>query len=153
MLGWREWAGFPEWGVTWVKAKVDTGARTSALHADRVEHLERDGAPWVRFVVRPWQGSDDDAVEVETPVVDRREVTSSSGERSDRVVVATPVRIGTRSERVGPIEITLSQREDLGFRMLLGREAVRGRFVVDPARSYLAGRPSRAVRRRNRGRE
>jgi hypothetical protein len=134
--------------VPWLKAKIDTGARTSALHAFDVEEFDRDGTAWVRFGVHPWQRSDDDETVVELPVHDRRTVRSSSGHAQRRIVVRLDlVLVGRRV----PAEVTLSSRHRMGFRMLIGREVLRQGFVVDPARSYLGGRPSRDVRRRNRG--
>jgi hypothetical protein len=148
-VGWREWVAFPEWGVPAMKAKIDTGARTSALHATDLEHFERDGAAWTSFVVHPWQATDDDATRVEAPVVDEREVTSSSGTTSLRTVVAATIQLDNVPRL---IEVTLTRRDDMGFRMLIGREALRGHFVVDPERSYLTGRPSKELRRKNRDR-
>lgn len=139
----------PDWGVAAVKAKVDTGARTSAIHAFDLESFERDDVPWVRFAINPWQRSDEDRIVVEAPRLDRRVVTSSSGTRSDRPVVAAKLGL---AGVVIDAELTLTRRDEMGFRMLLGREAVRQGFVIDPSRSYLGGRPSREIRRRNRGR-
>ncbi|MDR5701570.1 ATP-dependent zinc protease family protein [Agromyces aerolatus] len=149
IAGWREWASLPAIGVPWIKVKLDTGARTSALHAFDVEELERDGAEWVRFGVRPWQDSDEDAVVVETRVHDRREVRSSSGHVTERIVVELELVLHDR--RVAA-EVTLTNRDEMGFRMLVGREALRGTFLVDPGASFLGGRPPRPVRRQNRGR-
>jgi hypothetical protein len=149
LLGWREWVALPRWGVPAIKAKVDTGARTSALHAFDVESFERDGEPWVRFAVHPWQRSGADEVVVEARQIDVRRVTSSSGAADVRPVVLAPVAI---AELELPIEVTLTRRDEMGFRMLLGRQALRGRFAVDPARSYVTGRPDPEIRRRNRGR-
>ena len=149
LAGWREWVGLPGVGVPWIKAKLDTGARTSAIHAFDVEELERDGARWVRFSVHPWQDSDDDPVEACLPVVDVREVRSSSGHAEERLVV--PMTI-TLMQRDVEAEVTLSRRDELGFRMLVGREALRQGYAVDPGRSYLGPRPPVALRRRNRGR-
>ncbi|MBY5162476.1 ATP-dependent zinc protease [Salsipaludibacter albus] len=146
-VGWREWVALPDWGVDHMKAKVDTGARTSAIHAWDLEPFDRDGSPWVRFSLHPWQGSDDDPVQVEAPVVDHREVRSSSGDTQRRPVVHTDLHL---VGLVAPIELTLTNRDEMGFRMLVGREALRGRFVVDPGRSYLGGRPPADIRRRNR---
>lgn len=148
LVGWREWVGLPDWGVEWVKAKIDTGARTSALHAFGITQFTRDGTDWVRFAVHPWQRSADDEVWVEAEQTDERAVTSSSGVSTVRPVVRTPVRIG---DGVRSIELTLTRRDEMGFRMLLGRQAVRGAFLVDPARSYINGRPARSIRRKNRG--
>lgn len=147
--GWREWVALPEIGVSWLKAKIDTGAQTSALHATRVEEFSRDGDDWVRFTVHPWQDSELDEVVVERPVHDRRAVRSSSGHSQDRIVVMLDVTICGQTL---PAEVTLTSRDEMVFRMLIGREVLRQGYVVDSAASYLGGRPSREVRRRNRGR-
>jgi hypothetical protein len=149
IVGWREWVSLPGLGVPWIKAKVDTGARTSALHAFDLEEVERDGERWVRYSVHPWQGSDEDAVACESRVVDRREVRSSSGHAEERYVVQLDVSMGGQ---VVDAEVTLSKRDEMGFRMLVGREALCQGFLVDPSGSYLGGRPKPSVRRRNRGR-
>lgn len=146
-LGWREWVSLPEHGVEWMKAKVDTGARTSSLHAFGIEAFTRDGVPWVRFEVHPWQRSTGGVVTVEAPVLDLRWVRSSSGERERRHVVSLPVRVAGQTTTV---EVTLANRDAMGFRMLLGRQALRPRFLVDPGRSYLGARPPRATREANR---
>lgn len=147
VAGWREWVSLPELGVAWVKAKLDTGARSSAVHAWDVHEFERDGAAWVRFELHPWQRSDLDAVEVELPISDRRTVRSSTGHEEDRFVVETVIRVAGQDLRA---ELTLANRDEMGFRMLVGREALRGALLVDPGRSYLGGKPPRRDRRRNR---
>ena len=148
MTGWREWVGLPDLGVEWIKAKIDTGARTSSLHAFDVREFDRDGQDWVRFKVKPWQDSQEDAVVVERPVHDRRAVRSSSGHAQQRIVVKLQIRLVDR-EVIS--EVTLSNRDEMGFRMLIGREALRRGFTVDPARSFLGERAPRETRRRNRG--
>lgn len=148
VAGWREWVTLPDAGVEWIKAKLDTGARSSSLHAFDVEELARDGEPWVRFSIRPWQRSEEDTVTHECPVHDRRVVRSSSGHSEERYVVLMDVRL---LDRTVTAEVTLSSRDEMGFRMLVGREALRQGFLVDARRSYVGGRPRRAVRRRNRG--
>jgi len=132
-----------------MKAKIDTGARTSSLHAFALEEVERDGESWVRFEIHPWQRSAADAVEVTVPVHDRREVRSSSGHVEERIVVRLDLRL---LDRVVPAEVTLTRRDEMGFRMLVGREVLRQGYVVDVATSYRGGRPKRAVRRTNRRR-
>lgn len=149
VAGWREWVGLPQVGVDWVKAKLDTGARSSAIHAFHVAEIRRDGAEWVRFSLHPWQRSAEDESWAELPVHDKRMVRSSSGHSQERYVVLMDIRL---VGRVVTAEMTLSRRDQMGFRMLIGREALRQGFLVDPRRSYLGGRPERAVRRRNRGR-
>ncbi len=148
VAGWREWVTLPDAGVEWIKAKLDTGARSSSVHAFDVTELSRDGQTWVRFSLRPWQRSEDGIVEHECPVHDRRLVRSSSGHSEERYVVLMDVRLLGRTVTA---EVTLSSRDEMGFRMLIGREALRQGFLVDSHRSYLGGRPRRAVRRRNRG--
>lgn len=148
-IGWREWAAIPSWGVSTIKAKVDTGARTSALHVEDLEYTERNGDEWVTFTVLPWQRNDDDPVVVHAPRIDRRTVTSSSGTQSNRPVVRVPVLIASVAIDA---EITLTRRDEMGFRMLIGRQALRQGFVVDSARSYVGGRPPKAIRARNRKR-
>ena len=150
IVGWREWVTLPGAGVPWIKAKIDTGARTSSLHAFDVEEFRRDdGTDAVRFGVRPWQDSDDDAVVVEFPVHDRRMVRSSSGHSEERIVVLMDVMLHGRTMTV---EMTLSNRDEMGFRMLIGREALRDGFLVAAGESFLGGRAPRRVRRQNRGR-
>lgn len=148
VAGWREWVTLPDAGVEWIKAKLDTGARSSSVHAFDVSEFSRDGEPWVRFSLRPWQRSEEDTVRHECPVHDRRLVRSSSGHSEERYVVLMALRL---LDRTVTAEVTLSSRDEMGFRMLVGREALRQGFLVDSGRSYLGGRPRRAVRRRNRG--
>ncbi|GAB2511129.1 ATP-dependent zinc protease [Microbacterium petrolearium] len=147
LVGWREWVSLPGTGVEWLKAKVDTGAQTSSLHAFGLKEFTRDGQPWVRFEVHPWQRSSADAVTLELPVHDRRRVRSSSGHSQKRYVVLMDVRL---LDEVIRAEVTLSRRDAMGFRMLIGRELLRKGFLVDAHQSYLGGRPPKAVRRANR---
>ena len=130
-----------------MKAKIDTGAQTSALHATDVVEFERDGEDWVRFTVHPWQRNDLDAKTIELPVHDRRSVRSSSGHSEERLVVAMDIALAGRTIRA---EVTLTSRHAMVFRMLIGREALRKGYTVDSGASYLGGRPERSVRVRNR---
>jgi hypothetical protein len=139
----------PGAGVPWIKAKLDTGARTSSLHAFDLEEVQRGAQSIVRFGVHPWQNSDEDAVVVECPVHDRRSVRSSSGHTEERIVVLMDVVLMGRTMTA---EVTLTNRDEMGFRMLIGREALRQGFIVDSARSFVGGRAPRGIRRRNRGR-
>lgn len=133
VIGWREWVALPALGAPAIKAKVDTGARTSALHAFRLSSFTRAGEEWARFEIHPHQRSARDAIVVEAPVVDERRIRSSNGDVQQRPVICTDVEIhGQR----WPIDITLTNRDEMGFRMLIGRAAIRRRFVVDPARSF-----------------
>lgn len=149
IIGWREWVSFPDWNVPHLKAKVDTGARTSSLHVSEMVLYDRDDSKWARFVIHPWQGSDDDPVTVETPVLSVREVRSSSGLSEQRPVILCKITV---AGIILEAEITLTNRAEMGFRMLLGREAIRGGFSVVPGKSYLSGRPGKDIRRKNRGR-
>lgn len=139
VIGWREWIGLPGTGIDRVKAKIDTGARSSSLHAEGLEELEREGERFLRFTVYPDQRSRKREYRVEAPLVDSRTVRSSSGVAERRPVVRIEVQMGP--ERF-PIEVTLTRRDRMGFRMLLGRTAIRGRFVVDPGRSFLQALPA-----------
>lgn len=148
IVGWREWVSLPGTGVDWMKAKVDTGAKTSSLHAFDLRTFDRDGHDWVRFSIHPWQATAEDAVVVERPVHDSRSVRSSSGHAEQRYVVLLPLVLAGREVDA---EVTLTDRDELGFRMLVGREALVQGYLVDPALSYAGGRPKRSVRRRNWG--
>jgi hypothetical protein len=149
VIGWREWLALPEWDVTRMKAKIDTGARTSSLHAAGIRYYSEKGVEMVRFKVYPLQRSLRNSGEVHTEVIDRRMVRSSSGVAELRPVIRTYV------ELMGvcwPVEVTLARRRLMGFRMLLGREAMWDRFIVDPSESFLAGQPTmyRVMARRGR---
>jgi hypothetical protein len=148
VVGWREWVSLPQADLDWVKAKIDTGARSSSIHAFDLEVVEVDGEEQVRFSIHPWQRSDEDHVELTLPVLDRREVRSSNGATEQRYAVAMDVTLAGRTITT---VMTLSNRDEMGFRMLIGREALERGFLVDSALSYAGGRPKRAVRRRNWG--
>ena len=137
VLGWREWLCFPGLGIDRIKAKVDTGARTSCLHAFFVEPFDHHGEAWVRFGIHPRQGDTDEAVYCEAPLTDRRTVRDSGGHEELRYVIEAEVLIGTDRRC---IEITLTDRDSMKFRALLGRTAIRGHYVVDPGRSYVQSR-------------
>jgi len=143
-IGWREWISLPSLGVSSIKAKIDTGARSSALHAFDLEYFEQDGQRMVRFNIHPLQRNAKSTVPATAPLLEFRKVKSSGGHETRRPVILTPVQaLGRQFE----IELTLASRDTMGFRMLLGRQAVRGRFLVDPGHSYLGGRPT-PVRRK-----
>jgi len=136
-IGWREWMALPGLNLPAIKAKVDTGARTSALHAFLIEPYQQDGIDMLRFLIHPIQRNHDFQVECHCPVFDQREVTDSGGHREMRYVIETDVVIGSSS---WPIHLTLTNRDTMAFRMLLGRRAMENRFIVDPAASYLNGK-------------
>lgn len=141
-VGWREWLALPELGIPAIKVKVDTGARSSALHAASLDLFERHSQPWVRFVMHPARKRRDIEITAEAPVVDRRIVSDSGGNRMQRIFIRTLVRAGDES---WPVDLNLSDRETMLFPMLLGRTAMAGRLRVDPAASYLLGRPSKGL--------
>lgn len=144
IVGWREWIALPELGVDAIKAKVDTGARTSALHAFEIEPVDRQGETWINFSIHPLQRNDDLVLPCTCRALDYRWVTNSGGGRERRFVIETLIRIGLDE---WPIEVTLTNRDEMGFRMLLGRTAIKKRYVVDPAASY---RTTRAKKRKKR---
>jgi len=148
LAGWREWVQLPEAGIPWIKAKLDTGAQTSSLHAHDIRAFTRDGVDWVEFRVRPWQESADDEVAMQCPVLDIRRVKSSSGHVQERFVVV--MRVIVVGQEVDA-EVTLTNRDQMGFRMLIGREVLRHGFVVSSGQSFLGERAPKKTRRRNRG--
>lgn len=148
VVGWREWLKLPELGIELIKAKVDTGARTSALHAEQIRFVRRGGRRYVRFVVHPRQRSKTPEVETVALLHDERIVRSSNGVQQLRPVILTEVDIGGA---IWPIELTLTSRDVMGFRMLLGRQAIRGHALVDPGLSYVTRKvkkKKKAARRR-----
>ena len=147
LLVWREWVHLPDLNLGPVKAKVDTGARTSCLHAFELEPFEKDGELRVRFKVHPLQRDDSCVVDCEAPVSDQRPVTDSGGNTEQRYVIVTRLRLGAWE---GPVEMTLTSRDTMRFRMLIGRTTMKaGGFVVDPALSYQMGRKRNKKSKRN----
>ncbi len=139
-LGWREWVGLPELGIPLIKAKIDTGARTSALHAFELRPFSAHGRQRIEFRIHPQQRDRHQVITCTADVIDERMVTDSGGHKERRYVIKTPLSIGAHRWL---IETTLTARDDMQFRMLLGRTALTGRARVDPARSYLIGRKQR----------
>ena len=137
VVGWREWVGLPELGAQMVKAKIDTGARSSALHAWHIRPFDNDGEKWVSFELHPMQRDNNVVIECRAPVLGERHVRSSSGVLQRRYVIKTVLELGVRR---WPIELTLTARDQMGFRMLLGRTALRRRVIIDPSRSFLSTR-------------
>lgn len=134
IIGWRERVALPNLGISQIKAKIDTGARSSALHAFDVETFSRDGKTRVRFKVHPYQRDNHRTVCAEAELIDQRQVRNSGGHAQLRPVIQTMVELN--GER-WLIELTLTNRDVMGFRMLLGRQAVRKRFLVDAGRSFV----------------
>jgi hypothetical protein len=138
LIGWREWVALPELGISHIKAKIDTGARTSALHACRLSDYYERGVHRVRFQIHPFQRRADVVAECDAEIIDRRWVRDSGGHREKRYVIITAVALGGHS---WPIEVTLTDRESMLFRMLLGRTALNKRFTIDAGKSYCLGSP------------
>ena len=140
ILGWREWVALPSLGIESIKAKVDTGARTSSLHALNLRSFRDKGAPWARFDVMPLQSNESPVLACQAPVCDHREIRKSNGNTDMRVVVAMSIEVAGNE---WPLEVTLTNRRDMRFRMLLGRTALSGHALVDPRRSFMTGKPQK----------
>ena len=145
IIGWREWVALPDLGIKHLKCKIDTGARSSALHAFYLEPFEENGIQRVRFGIHPRQRRVDKVVECVSDVIDERIVTDSGGHKESRLVIRTNVALGFH---IFPVEMTLTNRDTMRFRMLLGRTGMAGRFRVDPQASYLLGKKKLEHRRK-----
>ena len=145
VLGWEEWVGLPLLGLPSLKVKVDTGARTSALHARLIEPFSRNGIDHVHFKVHPVPRRPAIEIDCAAPIQDQRVVTSSNGEPELRYVITTDIEIG---DRRWPIEITLTNRESMRFRMLIGRQALQPGMLVDPTAAFLHPRRSHKIYRK-----
>jgi len=143
MLGWREWVSFPGLNIERIKAKVDTGARTSCLHAFKVEVFEKQGSLWVSFDIHPNQTNNMEVIRCEAPLKERRLVRDSGGHEELRCVIETEIKIGNENHT---IEVTLTDRDTMKFRVLLGRTAIKGHYLVDSGSSYLQGKKKRKNR-------
>jgi hypothetical protein len=142
IIGFREWIGLPELGLVAIKAKIDTGAKTSSLHAFDIALSKKKGKTWVNFKVHPIQKDFTEVVNCSALLVDQRTITDSGGHREERFVIQTSIVIGGIRKK---IELTLSNRETMKYRMLIGREALR-QFYIDPSQSYLTGKTLRQKR-------
>lgn len=145
IVGWREWVRLPALKVKKIKAKLDTGARTSALHAFKITPFTKYGASYVRFYVHPMQRKSKPEVKCVAVVIDTRQVTDTSGRREERPVIRTVLKIGKSKY---PIELTLTNRDQMGFRLLIGRQALRRRYLVDPGRSFVIRKKRKRLTRR-----
>ena len=137
IIGWKEWIELPDLGIPAIKAKIDTGARTSALHIFDLEEFFSNGRRMVRFGIHPLQRRKDIVRFCEAPVLEKRRVKDSGGHTEKRYVIRTKAVMGSESWK---IDLTLTNRDLMLFRMLLGRTAVENRFLINPGRSYLTGR-------------
>src|SRR5690606_6395442 len=139
IVGSEEWCSFPALGIPAIKARVDSGAKTSALHAININPFIKDGDNWVKFDINPIQNNTKTIIHCEAPLIDKRIVKSSSGYREKRYVIKASLQV---SDTTWEVEVTLTNRDSMGFRMLLGREAMSGRLLVDPEQKYLLGQPT-----------
>lgn len=144
IVGWREWVRLPDLKVARIKAKLDTGARTSALHAFDVKPFTKYGAAYVKFSIHPMQRKAKPEIKARALVIDRRHVTDTGGRREERPVIRTTLKIGKSRY---PIELTLTDRDHMGFRLLIGRQALRRRYLVDPGRSFVIKKKRKKRRR------
>lgn len=145
VIGWREYVKFPDLGLDNIKAKVDTGARSSCLHAINIEYFTKHGERWVRFEVHPQQKNSQVSVQCQAKLLEERHIKDSGGTKTHRPVIETTIMLG-----IVPViaEVTLIARGSMGFRVLIGRQAVRGRFLVDPGHSYKMGRPKKKKKKK-----
>lgn len=137
IIGWREWASLPDLDISWIKVKTDSGAATSALHADDIRFFSRKGKKYVRFKVQPLQKKKHPLVECKAELIEKRTIKSSNGQASLRPIIQTTIKLG---EDTWTAQISLVNRDVMGFRMLLGRQALKNRFLIDTDHSYLKGK-------------
>lgn len=141
ILGWREWGALPELGIPAIKMKIDTGAKTSALHAFHIDRIQKNRQDWVRFALHPLQRNHKKVINCEAQLMDKRVVTDSGGHKESRYVIRSRLELG--SDLSWDIELTLTDRDNMRFRMLLGRHALKAQaFLVNPDLSYCLGKPN-----------
>ncbi len=140
VIGWREWASLPDLSVSRINAKIDTGAKTSAIHASRIDVAKADDGYWVEFLLHPHRGRKVPEIRCRLPLVDKRSVRSSNGRAEERMVINTPLQLGGE---IWPVELTLANRDAMEYRLLIGRDALADRFLVRPDASYLLGKRNR----------
>lgn len=146
IIGWREWVALPELGISRIKAKIDTGARTSALHAFALRPFRENNQDKINFDIHPIQRNRDTVITCTADIIDRRIVTDSGGHTEERYVIKTPLKIG---KYTFPIEITLTERDSMLFRMLLGRSTLIEHFIINPAQSYMTRKRRASLRTHN----
>ncbi|MCX7085137.1 MAG: ATP-dependent zinc protease [Methylococcales bacterium] len=139
LLGWREWIGLPGLNIEKIKAKVDTGARSSAIHAFELDPYKKNGENWIMFAIHPEQNNTDIIIECHAPIKDRRIVSDSGGHKQQRYVIETPLVIG---QSIITAEVTLTNRDSMLFRMLLGRTAIKDHYLIAANKSFLQGEPA-----------
>lgn len=147
IIGWREYIEIPDlgiMGINRIKAKIDSGARSCALHAINIRYFQKDEAAWIAFDVHPRQRDNKSLVSCQAPLLEVRSVKDSGGKRTLRPVILTKVKLG---DSLFPIELTLIARDSMGFRMLIGRQAIRARYLIDPGSSYILSRKKRAPKK------
>ncbi len=147
-VGWREWVALPDIGIDEIRAKIDTGARTSAIHAWNIERVERDGLPWLRFDIIPSTARGSRRVACLSPLVDERDIRNSGGAVERRFIIVTMLRLGGAEWTV---ELSLANRDEMGYRLLLGRTALSRRVIVKPGSSFLLGKPAQTIKIRQSG--
>lgn len=133
IIGWREWVSLLDFNIKNIKAKIDSGARTSSLHAFNMETYKRGETNFVKFYIHPENKSNDIEIECHAEVLEFRKIKSSNGQSELRPVILTHIEL---LDEAWPIEITLTNRGEMGFRMLLGRQSIRNRFLIDTGRSF-----------------
>ncbi|NLQ17417.1 ATP-dependent zinc protease [Marinomonas sp. M1K-6] len=141
IIGSDEWCAFTSLNIPAIKARVDSGAKTSSMHAINIQRFSRGDDHWVRFEVHPLQKNRKITVHCEAPLIDQRVIKSSSGDKEKRPVICVPLTLGNTT---WDVEVTLTNRDSMGYRMLLGREAMNGRVLIDPAEQCLLGDKSKS---------